>query len=94
MAATECAPLIINLCRSVVEGLSREVRSAFDSIPSRRVEIGGLLLGTALRQTGVIQIEDFEPLEWEGRSDRFVLSESECHALDRTSAALRVDVLR
>lgn len=87
MAGPEFTPLMICLRRSVVEGLSREVESAFESIPSRNMEIGGLLLGTTVRQTGVIQIEDFEPLEWEGRSDRFIPSESECRALDRTLAA-------
>jgi hypothetical protein len=84
MAAPGFAPLIINLCRKVVEHLSREVWR--NSIPSQGMEIGGLLLGTAARETRVIEIEDFEPIAWNGRPERFVLSESECRALKTTLA--------
>jgi hypothetical protein len=76
LAAPEFAPRIINLHRKVVEHLRREVWRTFDPIPSQGMEIGGLLLGTAARETGVIEIEDFEPLAWNGRPERFVLSES------------------
>jgi proteasome lid subunit RPN8/RPN11 len=86
LATPEFAPQIINLRRTVVAHLSREVRRTFDSIPSQGMEIGGLLLGTAARETRVIEIEDFEPLAWNGRPERFVLSESECRALQTTLA--------
>ena len=83
MAAPEFAPRIIDLHRKVVEHLTQEVWR--NSIPSQGMEIGGLLLGTA-RETGVIEIEDFEPLAWNGRPQRFVLSETECSALQTTLA--------
>jgi hypothetical protein len=86
LAVPEFAPLIINLRRNVVACLSREVWRTFDSIPSQGMEIGGLLLGTVARETRVIEIEDFEPLAWNGRPERFVLSESECRALKTTLA--------
>ena len=50
------------------------------------MEIGGLLLGTVASETRVIEIEDFEPLAWNGRPERFVLSQSECRALKTTLA--------
>ena len=55
-------------------------------MPSQGMEIGGLLLGTVALETGVIEIEDFEPLGWNGRPERFVLSESERRALQTTLA--------
>jgi hypothetical protein len=87
LAGHEFAPLVINLRRNVIERLSRDVWHTFDSILSQGVEIGGLLLGTTARETGVIKIEDFAPLAWSGRPHRFVLSESECRALQSTLAA-------
>ncbi len=86
MAAPEFAPRIINLRRKVVACLSREVWRTFDSMPSQGMEIGGLLLGTVALETGVIEIEDFEPLGWNARPERFVLSESERRALQTTLA--------
>jgi hypothetical protein len=86
LAAPEFAPRIINLHRKVVEHLRREVWRTFDPIPSQAMEIGGLLLGTAARETGVIEIEDFEPLAWNGRPERFVFSESERRGLQTTLA--------
>jgi proteasome lid subunit RPN8/RPN11 len=87
LATLEFAPAIINLRRSVVERLSREVWRAFESTPPPGMEIGGLLLGTAARLTRVIEIEDFEPLLCESGRHPFVLSESNCRALQKTLAA-------
>jgi hypothetical protein len=86
LATLEFAPAIINLRQSVVERLSREVRRAFEST-TPGMEIGGLLLGTAIRQTRVIEIEDFEPLLCESVRHRFVLSESNWRAIEKTLAA-------
>ena len=87
MTSPEFARPIINLHRRVVEYLGRDVWHAFDPIPSQAMEIGGLLLGTTVPESGVIEIEDFEPLTWNRRSERFVLSESECVALQNTLTA-------
>jgi hypothetical protein len=86
LAAPEFAPLVINLRRNVVERLSRDVWHTLDSILSQGMEIGGLLLGTRARETRVIKIEDFAPLAWNSRTQRFVPSESECRALHSTLA--------
>jgi hypothetical protein len=75
---------IIKLSRSTVARLSQEVRRGFNSAHGK--EVGGLLLGTLAPETGGIDIQDFEPLEWKGRARQFALSESECRALQSTLA--------
>lgn len=80
------APVRIHFYLDVVERLSREVRRAFESIPSRGVEIGGLLLGTAdLYASHIIEIKAFEPFLCEYRSDhKFILSGSDRRKLEKT----------
>jgi hypothetical protein len=43
----------------VVDGISREVLTAFDALPRRGAEAGGLLLG--YESAGLIDVQDFEP---------------------------------
>jgi len=87
MAAPDFASAepVINLHRSVVERLSREVWLAFES---QDMEIGGLLLGAVDRQAGLVEIQDFDPLLCEDRPDhRFLLSDAERSALAKRLAA-------
>src|SRR5690348_16685960 len=51
-------PIRIHLNLNVVERLSCEVKEGFESIPSQRREIGGLLLGTTDLNTHRIEIKD------------------------------------
>jgi hypothetical protein len=69
----------------VVERLNREVRRAFESVPSHSVEIGGFLLGTAdFFASPIIEIKDFEPFLSEYRADhRFILSEADRRKLEK-----------
>lgn len=73
------SPARIHLYLDVVERLGREVLSAFESVPDRAVEIGGILLGRADPDISPrIEIRDFEPFFGDYRSDhRFVLSEAD-----------------
>jgi hypothetical protein len=79
------APVRIHLHLNVVESLGREVRRAFESVPSHSIEIGGLLLGTAdFAGSPIIEIKDFEPFLCEYRSDhKFILSDSDQRKLER-----------
>ena len=85
------APVSIHLHLNAVERLGREVRRAYESIPSRHVEIGGLLLGTAdFLASPVIEVKDFEPFLCEYRPDhKFILSESDRRKLDKALVARR-----
>ena len=87
------APVRIHLHLNVVESLGREVRRAFESVPSHSVEIGGILYGTAdFAANRIIEIKDFEPFLCEYRSDhKFVLSDSDQRKLDRLLGARRAD---
>src|SRR5579872_4279885 len=83
------APVRIQLHLDAVERLGREVRRAFEAIPSHSVEIGGLLLGTAdFQASPVIEVKDFEPFLCEYRADhKFVLSDPDRRRLERRLAA-------
>jgi hypothetical protein len=83
------APVRIHLQLSVVDSLGREVKRAFEAVPSHSVEIGGLLLGTAdFAASPIIEVRDFEPFLSEYRTDhRFILSESDQRKLERLLAA-------
>src|ERR1700686_5259751 len=85
------APVRIHLHLNVVERLGREVRRAFESVPSHSVEIGGLLLGTAdFAASPIIEIKDFEPFLCEYRSDhKFILSDSDRRKLEKLLAVRR-----
>ena len=85
------APVRVHLYLNVVERLSREVRRAYDSIPSRHVEIGGILLGSAdVFASHIIEIKDFEPILCEYRSDnKFEPSDADRRKLEKTLAARR-----
>jgi outer membrane biosynthesis protein TonB len=85
------APVRVHLYLSVVDRLSREVRRAYDSIPSRHVEIGGILLGSAdVFASHIIEIKDFEPILCEYRSDnKFEPSDADRRKLEKTLAARR-----
>jgi len=87
------APVRIHLHLNVVESLGREVRRAFESVPSHSVEIGGILYGTAdFAANRLIEIKDFEPFLCEYRSDhKFILSDGDGRKLDRLLAARRAD---
>ncbi len=87
------APVRIHLHLNVVESLGREVRRAFESVPSHSVEIGGILYGRADFATSpVIEIRDFEPFLCEYRADhKFILSDSDSRKLDRLLSARRAD---
>src|SRR5437588_9849464 len=80
------APVRIHLQLNVVERLSREVRRAFESVPSHSVEIGGLLLGTAdFFASPIIEVKDFEPFISEYRPDhKFILSEPDRRKLEKS----------
>lgn len=85
------APVRIHLQLNVVERLSREVRRAFESVPSHSVEIGGFLLGTAdFFASPIIEVKDFEPFISEYRPDhKFILSESDRRKLEKSLGADR-----
>jgi len=85
------APIRIHLHLNVVERLSREVRRAFESVPSHSVEIGGFLLGAAdFFASPIIEIKDFEPFLSEYRSDhKFILSEPDRRKLEKLLGADR-----
>ena len=85
------APVRIHLHLNAVERLSREVRRAFESIPSHSVEIGGLLLGTAdFYASPIIEVKDFEPFLCEYRPDhKYILSDSDRRKLEKALAARR-----
>jgi TonB family protein len=85
------APVRIHLHLNVVESLGREVRRAFESVPSHSIEIGGLLLGTAdFASSPIIEIKDFEPFLCEYRSDhKFILSDSDQRKLEKVLDARR-----
>ncbi len=87
------APVRIHLLLNVVESLGREVRRAFESVPSHSVEIGGILYGRADFSTSpIIEIRDFEPFLSEYRADhKFILSDSDRRKLDRLLSARRAD---
>jgi len=87
------APVRVHLYLSVVDHLSREVRRAFESVPSHSVEIGGLLLGTAdFASSPVIEIKAFEPFLCEYRSDhKFILSDADRRKLEKLLAAHKSD---
>src|SRR5579872_4420677 len=87
------APVRIQLHLNVVESLGREVRRAFESVPSHSVEIGGILYGNAdFAASPIIEIKDFEPFLCEYRADhKFILSDSDRRKLDRLLAARRGD---
>jgi hypothetical protein len=87
------APICVHLHLNVVESLGREVRRAFESVPSHSVEIGGILYGTAdFTASAVIEIKDFEPFLCEYRPDhKFILSDSDRRKLERVLAARRSD---
>lgn len=87
------APVRIHLHLSVVESLGREVRRAFESVPSHSVEIGGILYGSADFAAGpIIEIKDFEPFLCEYRADhKFILSDGDRRKLERLLAARRAD---
>ena len=87
------APVRIQLHLNVVESLGREVKRAFESVPSHSVEIGGILYGIAdFAASPTIEIKDFEPFLCEYRSDhRFMLSDSDHRKLERLLAARRAD---
>jgi len=87
------APVRIHLHLNVVESLGREIRRAFESVPSHSVEIGGILYGMAdFAASRTVEIKDFEPLLCEYRADhKFILSESDRRKLDRLLAARRAD---
>jgi hypothetical protein len=87
------APVRIHLHLNVVESLSREVRRAFESVPSHSVEIGGILYGTAdFAASPIIEIKDFEPFLSEYRPDhRFILSDADRRKLDKVLSARRSD---
>jgi hypothetical protein len=78
---------VVQLYRNVVERLNRDVRIAIEANRPQGAEIGGLLLGTADPQAASIDVQDFEPLSGEARSDgRFIISGSE---RDKLESALR-----
>jgi len=85
------APVRIHLHLNVVERLNREVRRAFESVPSHSVEIGGFLLGTAdFFASPIIEIKDFEPFLSEYRGDhKFILSEPDRRKLEKLLGADR-----
>src|SRR5579872_2642142 len=87
------APVRIQLHLNVVESLSREVRRAFESVPSHSVEIGGILYGSAdFAASRAVEIKDFEPFLCEYRADhKFILSDGDRRKLDRLLAARRAD---
>jgi hypothetical protein len=87
------APVRIHLHLNVVESLGREVRRAFESVPSHSVEIGGILYGTAdFAASPIIEIKDFEPFLCEYRPDhRFILSDADQRKLEKVLAARRAD---
>jgi hypothetical protein len=87
------APVRIHLHLNVVESLGREVRRAFEAVPSHSVEIGGILYGRADFATSpIIEIRDFEPFLCEYRADhKFILSDSDQRKLDRLLSARRAD---
>jgi hypothetical protein len=87
------APVTIHLYLTVVESLGREVRRAFESVPSHSVEIGGILYGTAdFAASPIIEIKDFEPFLSEYRPDhRFILSDADQRKLEKVLAARRSD---
>jgi proteasome lid subunit RPN8/RPN11 len=68
--------------------MGREVKRAFESVPSHSVEIGGLLLGKASGASKpIIEIKDFEPFLCEYRTDhKFILSESDERKLENVLA--------
>jgi hypothetical protein len=83
------APVRIRMHLNVVERLGRAVRLAFESDPSHTSEIGGLLLGTTdFRLSRVVEVQDFEPLLCEYRTDhKFILSDSDRKVLEQKLAA-------
>jgi len=87
------APVRIHLHLTVVESLGREMRRAFESVPSHSVEIGGILYGTAdFAASPVIEIKDFEPFLCEYRPDhKFILSDGDRRKLEKVLAARRLD---
>jgi hypothetical protein len=86
------APLRIHLQLSVVSPMAHEVNRAFEANATHGVEIGGLLLGTALVSRSIIEIKGFEPFPSEYWSDhKFDLSDSGRRALERQLVVRRAD---
>jgi len=78
---------VVQLYRNVVERLNRDVRRAIEANRPQGAEIGGLLLGMADPRAASIDVQDFEPLSGDARSDgRFIISGSE---RDKLESALR-----
>lgn len=83
---TQAEP-VVQLYRNVIERLNGDVRKAFEANPPQGAEIGGLLLGTLNLPAGSIEIQDYEALSCEARSDgRFIISGFE---RDKLENALR-----
>ena len=86
------APVRVHLHLSVVDNLGREVRRAFESVPSHSVEIGGVLLGTAVPTSPIVEIKEFEPFLCEYRSDhKFMLSDADRRKLEKLLAARKAE---
>ncbi len=71
--------ITIHIKREVIRGIHRDAMTALVSLRRRGAEAGGLLLGTAHRNSGLeISIEDYKPFESEHRfGPSYVLSDAD-----------------
>ena len=82
-------PVTIQLRQSLMESIGDQVRDAFQSVPRRGAETGGILLGSRVLKAGnaVIMAEAVEPIECEHRGGpSFTLSEND---RERLAAQIR-----
>jgi hypothetical protein len=85
----------IHLAYSVIERLERDVIAAFNALPKRGAEVGGLLLGR-IDESGnrTVFIDDFAPVACEyRRGPSYLLSESDRAGLESAIARAGTAVL-
>ncbi len=77
--SVEGKPVTVRLAYDVVDRLQAEVMQGFGAIPKRGAEVGGLLLGTAVKGEMLdVVIDDFAPVACEHRlGPSFALSDAD-----------------
>ncbi len=78
---------------AVIDALGAEVMRGFGAVPKRGAEVGGILLGSVERNSGIIvRIEDFEPVECGyTRGPSYLLSTEEREKFEDTAESFRAD---
>jgi hypothetical protein len=75
-----------NFSASAMEGIAREVLNAYNILPRRGVEVGGVLLGRY--EGSQVSVEDYEPVTSEHRwGPSYILSEADLRGLEETIAS-------